>query len=107
MRVAGFGATFFSAMSVTLIAFVCYAFVDDTDVVHTAQDVFTTGKTIMVEMQTVIDHWEGGLRATGGAIVPKKKLLVPHRLDLGEESLAICYYRGHPRRPDNTRYMRI
>lgn len=72
MRVAGFGATFFSAMSVTLIAFVCYAFVDDTDVVHTAQDVFTTGKTIMVEMQTVIDHWEGGLRATGGAIVPKK-----------------------------------
>ena len=72
MRVLGYGATFLSAMSVVLIALVCYAFVDDTDVVHTAQDVNTSGKTIMKEMQSVIDHWEGGLRATGGAIVPKK-----------------------------------
>jgi hypothetical protein len=46
--------------------------VDDTDVVHTAQDVNTTEITIMKEMQNVIDHWEEGLRATGGAIVPKK-----------------------------------
>ncbi len=72
MRAAGFGATFLTAISVSLVAFVCYAFVDDTDVVHTAQDVNTTGEEIMRQMQTVIDHWEGGLRATGGAIVPKK-----------------------------------
>jgi endonuclease/exonuclease/phosphatase family metal-dependent hydrolase len=72
MRVLGFGATFLTAISVTLVAFVCYAFVDDTDVVHTAQDVNTSGIEILHQMQTVIDHWEGGLRATGGAIVPKK-----------------------------------
>ncbi len=72
MRALGFGATFFTAMSVQLITFVCYAFVDDTDVVHTAQDVNTTGQDILIQMQQVIDHWEGGLRATGGAIVPKK-----------------------------------
>ena len=72
MRAAGFGATFLTAISVSLVAFVCYAFVDDTDIVHTAQDVYTTGEDIMRQMQTVIDHWEGGLRATGGAIVPKK-----------------------------------
>jgi hypothetical protein len=59
-------------MSVTLIVFVCYAFVDNTNVVHTTQDIHTTGITVMKEMQTVIDHWEGGLQATGGAIVPKK-----------------------------------
>jgi hypothetical protein len=72
MRAAGFGATFLTAISVSLVAFVCYAFVNDTDVVHTAQDVYTTGEEIMRQMQTVIDRWEGGLRATGGAIVPKK-----------------------------------
>jgi ribonuclease HI len=72
MRVAGFGATFLTAISVSLVVFVCYAFVDDTDVVHTAQDVHTTGEDILLQMQDVIDHWEGGLRATGGAIVPKK-----------------------------------
>ena len=72
MRATGFGATFLSAMSVTLITFICYAFVDNNDVVHTAQDVHTTGITIMKEMQTVINHWEGGLQAIGGTIVPKK-----------------------------------
>jgi hypothetical protein len=72
MRVAGFGATFLTAISVSLVVFVCYAFVDDTDVVHTAQDVNTKGEEILRQMQDVIDHWEGGLRATGGAIVPKK-----------------------------------
>ena len=47
MRVLGFGATFLTAISVTLVAFVCYAFVDDTDVVHTAQDVNTSGIEIL------------------------------------------------------------
>jgi hypothetical protein len=72
MRAIGFGATLLLAMAVTLLMFICYAFVNNTDVLHTAQDVHTTGTTIMKEMQTVIDRWEGGLRATGGAIVPKK-----------------------------------
>jgi len=72
MQVAGFGATFLTAILVSLVVFVCYAFVDDTNVVHTAQDVNTDGKEILKQMQLVIDHWEGGLQATGGAIVSRK-----------------------------------
>jgi hypothetical protein len=46
--------------------FVCFAFVDDADVVHTAKDVNTSGDSVRQEMQQAIDHWEGGLKATGG-----------------------------------------
>jgi hypothetical protein len=55
-----------------LISFVCYAFVDDTDLVHTAKDDLTRGPKVLEEMQQAIDHWEGGLKATGGALVPEK-----------------------------------
>jgi hypothetical protein len=72
MRAAGFGAFFLSALSVMLITFVCYAFVDDTDLVHTAKDVHTSGEVVMKEMQEAIDMWEGGIRASGGALVPAK-----------------------------------
>jgi hypothetical protein len=61
MRAAGFGATFLTAISVSLVAFVCYAFVDDTDIVHTAPYVYMTGEELLRQMQCVIDHWEGGL----------------------------------------------
>jgi hypothetical protein len=56
MRATGFGATFPTAISVSLVAFVCYAFVDDTDVVNTAQDIYTNGEEILKQMQNVIDH---------------------------------------------------
>jgi hypothetical protein len=41
----------------------CYAFIDDTDVVHKAQDVNTKGEAILAQMQQVIDHWEGALQS--------------------------------------------
>ena len=72
MKTAMFGFTILTALTVTSVAFVCYAFVDDTDVVHAAKDINTTGETILLEMQQCVDHWEGGLRATGGALVPSK-----------------------------------
>ena len=59
-------------MTVEVVQFVCFAFVDDADVVHTAKDVDTTGDIVLQEMQQAIDHWEGGLKATGGALVPEK-----------------------------------
>jgi hypothetical protein len=61
MQIAGFGATFLKVIYVSLVVFVCYAFVDDTDVVHMAQDVHINGEEIIKQMQDVIDHWEGGL----------------------------------------------
>ena len=61
-----------TALTVQVVQFVCFAFVDDTDVVHTAKDVDTPGDIVLQEMQQALDHWEGGLKATGGALVPAK-----------------------------------
>jgi hypothetical protein len=72
VRTAGFGFFLLTALTVSVVQFVCFAFVDDADVVHTAKDVDTTGDIVMQEMKQVSDHWEGGLKATGGALVPEK-----------------------------------
>jgi hypothetical protein len=72
MRAAGHGLNLASAISGILLSFVCYAFVDDTDVIHVAISPLSTGEDVLLEMQTVIDRWEGGIRATGCALVPSK-----------------------------------
>jgi hypothetical protein len=73
MKMARFGFLILTALSVTCVTFVCYTFVDNTaDVVHSARDIHTTGTEVLHEMQAVVDHWEGGLRATGGAVVQEK-----------------------------------
>jgi hypothetical protein len=45
--------------------------VDDTDLIHNG-DHSTTPTQVFDEMQRMLDHWEGGLRATGGALIPSK-----------------------------------
>jgi hypothetical protein len=70
MRTAGHGLHIISALSSVLLSFVCYAFVDDTDVVHALPSPLSTGEDVLADMQTVVDRWEGGIRATGGALVP-------------------------------------
>jgi hypothetical protein len=72
LRSAGYGATFISAISCAVVSFVCYAFVDDTDLVHTRTGENHTASDLIPEMQGAVDHWEGGLRASGGALVPSK-----------------------------------
>lgn len=68
MRTAGFGLQLFTCLSSALIAFLCYAFVDDTDLVHTGSSVNTPGSDVLRSMRRFVQHWEGGLRATGGAL---------------------------------------
>ena len=68
MRAAGFGIELLSCLSMRLISFLCYAFVDDTDLVHSGASVDTPGDSILRDMRRFIRHWEGGLRATGGAL---------------------------------------
>ena len=65
MRHAGFGLNVLSAISSSLLSFVCYAFVDDTDIIHSTQNDYPT---LLNQMQNAVVHWEGGLRATGGAL---------------------------------------
>ena len=70
-KAAGFGFKVKNVMSHETFSFVCYAFVDDTDLVHSLTDNLGLNAHIH-KMQEVVDTWEGGLRASGGALVPDK-----------------------------------
>lgn len=53
------------------ILFVGYAFVDDTDLIQTSK-ALQPSEEVIAEMQWSLNAWEGGIRATGGAIIPEK-----------------------------------
>ena len=72
MRSEGFGTFFQTALTGEEISFVGYAFVDDTDLCETACHTDSTAKEVATRMQQALECWEGGIRATGGAIVPAK-----------------------------------
>ena len=72
MREEGFDAFFKASISGDELGFVGYAFVDDTDLCETAGTGHATGPAVALQMQRSLDHWEGGFRATGGAIAPEK-----------------------------------
>jgi hypothetical protein len=51
--------------------FTGYAFIDDTDLIIAKVSSYSY-QYVMIELQIAVDTWEGGLKATGGAIVPDK-----------------------------------
>ena len=51
---------------------ICYAFVNYTDIIHAAASNSVKGEEVIGQMQDILDRWGGLLRATGGALVPKK-----------------------------------
>ena len=59
----------------------CFAFVDNTDIVHATTDPHKPAETLIAEAQGALDLWEGILRTTGGDLAPEKKLLVPSGSD--------------------------
>ena len=69
LKMAGFGLRMCISISRDEFEFVCYTFVDDTDFVH-APYADISSPQLIDEMQQVLNHWEGGLRASGGALVP-------------------------------------
>jgi hypothetical protein len=57
-------------------SFICYAFMDDTDLVHTRAGFVLPAIDIIPDMQDAVGYWEqGGLRASEGALVPSKSHL--------------------------------
>lgn len=72
MRKLGYGYSTVSAVRKQLSELVGVAFVDDTDLFHSGKDNLTTGATVAAEMQEVLDHWDGLIRATGGALEKSK-----------------------------------
>ena len=78
LRTAGNGAFITSPLSKETSHIVGYAFVDDTDLITMdMRDINMEADEIMSNMQDSIDRWEGGLRTTGGAIVPEKSWVYP------------------------------
>ena len=71
LKAEGFGFKTRTPISNDPFEFVCYTFVDDTDLVHSPSSEATL-ESLCIEMQSVLDHWEGGLHASGGALVPSK-----------------------------------
>jgi hypothetical protein len=73
LKTAGFGFRVRTVISGDEFSFVCYTFVDDSDVVHSSIDGPSKDTSELVaEMQEDIDTWEGGLQASGGALVASK-----------------------------------
>jgi hypothetical protein len=67
----GFGCEFLSPISLMPIQFVGYAFVDHTDIIESKpHQQHYLG--VVNQLQRAVDTWEGGLKATCGAIVPEK-----------------------------------
>ncbi len=67
----GFGCEFLSPFSNNPLHFVGYTFVDDTNVIVSRPSMASHSEVIQT-LQEAVDHWEGGLKATCGAIVPEK-----------------------------------
>jgi len=57
---------------ITSILFSGFSFVDDINTIQTACNPAETWREVIQGLQHSLKHWEGGLRATGGAIVPEK-----------------------------------
>ena len=78
LRTAGNGGKFTSPVTQTKTHIVGYAFVDDTDLITLdMNDDEITTEEVMEAMQSAIQRWEGGLKMTGGAIVPEKSWIYP------------------------------
>jgi hypothetical protein len=71
LRECGLGCTFTSPISQETVYFVGYSFIDDTDLIQTAKK-GESSLDVAAALQHSVETWEGGLRATGGAMVLEK-----------------------------------
>ena len=69
IRANGFGFASTNPLTGYRYQFSCYTFVDDTDLVHNKSP---NDHALINDMQDMLNHWSGELRATGGVLVPNK-----------------------------------
>ena len=72
MKSQGFGYNDWSLIRRKAIEIVCFAFVDDTDLIHVNHDLSVPRTQLIQESQSALDMWEGLIRATGGDLAPEK-----------------------------------
>jgi hypothetical protein len=70
LRAEDLGMAFRCTLSGEKVGFVGYSFVDDTDLGICGDH--ANYLEVVEDMQRSMNYWEGGLRATGGAIAPEK-----------------------------------
>jgi hypothetical protein len=71
MKDEGFGFMYKAIIEGKQLHFVGYSFVDDTDIIHSGQP-GEPFQVLAMRMQAAMETWEGGLKATGGALDPEK-----------------------------------
>jgi hypothetical protein len=64
MAMNGHGFNILSALTGSLVSIICYAFVDNTDIIHSATSTAVKGEDVIGQMQEVLDCWGGLLCAT-------------------------------------------
>jgi len=72
MKAEGYGYADVLSISQYAMNLVCFAFVDDTDLVHSTFDPSLTSAELFDEAQAALLTWESLLSATGGALKPPK-----------------------------------
>jgi len=72
MKAEGYGYADVSSISQHAMNLVCFAFVDDTNLVHSTFDPSLTSAELFDEAQAALLTWESLLLATGGALKPSK-----------------------------------
>ncbi len=72
MQRLGFGYKTWSLISNRAVELACYAFVDDTNLIHSNDDPNVSSADLIDEAQDALHSWEGLLKATGGALAPEK-----------------------------------
>jgi len=86
LKEAGNGGHFIEPISGLGHHITGFAFVDDTDLITVnMNDPFITEWEMFDEMQDSIDRWQGGLWASGGAIVPEKSFVYPIAFQFDEK----------------------
>jgi hypothetical protein len=72
LHTANEGSFLSSPISGKLIRFSGVSFVDDPNTIQTARSNQDSWREVVEGLQTSLNIWEGGLRASGGALVPEK-----------------------------------
>ena len=72
LKQEGFGYKEWSLIRQRALCITCFAFVDDTDLIHSSADPTVSANQLLQESQEALTLWEELLSATGGALAPEK-----------------------------------
>ena len=67
MAKKGFGYRQWTLIKQRAVTLSCFAFVDDTDLIHSVQDPSIPTQQVLAEAQQALTTWEGLIRASSGA----------------------------------------